>query len=88
MSARPFQILIRGDQLLDLAFFVFHVLAYNWVILTHDHFLSHGTGVFLRYVEVASSRSGVQADFDGGRLRHVSSLSWVWATRRAARLSD
>jgi hypothetical protein len=26
---------------------------------------------------VASSRSGVQADFDGGRLRHVSSLSWV-----------
>lgn len=77
ISARPSQIFERGDQLLDLAFFVFNMLTNNWIVLTHNHLFSHRAGVFLGYVKMASPRSGVQADFDGGRLRHVSSLSWV-----------
>ena len=62
------------------------MLAYNWIILSHDHLFSHGAGVFLSYVKMASPRSGVQAYFDGGRLRHVSSLFWVRATQFAALL--
>ncbi len=60
----------RGQILLDLAFFVLDVLAYNWVVLTADHFLGHGTSVLLSNVEVASARCRVQADFDRGWLRH------------------
>jgi len=66
-----FEVQIR---LLDLAFFVFDVLAHNRVILLHDHLFGHGPCVFLRHVKMPSPRGGVQADFDGGRLRHGASL--------------
>ena len=63
----------RSSELLDFAFFVFDVLANNWVVLTHNHFFGHGTCVFLGHVEVASARGRVQADFDRGWLRHFTS---------------
>ena len=63
-----------GNQLLDFAFLVLNVLAHNWVVLVDCHLLSHRTCVFLRDVKMASTRSGVQADFDCGWLRHISYL--------------
>jgi hypothetical protein len=58
--------------LLDLAFFVLNVLAYNWVVFVHDHFLGHCAGVLFGHVEVASARCRVQADLDCGWLRHFN----------------
>jgi len=58
------------SRLLDFAFFIFDVFAYNRVVLHFDHFLGHCTGVFLGHVEVAGVRSGIQADLDCGWLRH------------------
>lgn len=61
-----------GDHLLDLAFLVFDVLAHDGVVLFNDHLFGHCTCVFLRDVEMPGPRGGVQADLDGGRLRHIS----------------
>jgi hypothetical protein len=63
----------RKSILLDFAFFVFDVFAYNWVILTNDHFFCHCTCVFLCHIKVTSARGRVQADFDCGWLRHFTS---------------
>ena len=50
------------------------MLANNRVIFPDDHFLGHGACVLLGHVEVAGARRGIQADLDGGRLRHVKLL--------------
>lgn len=77
------QIILRsGDQLLDLAFLVLDVLAHNGIVLFDDHFFGHRTCILFRDVEVPGPRSGVQADFDCGRLRHISYP--LIAGRRAA----
>ena len=59
-------------SLLDFAFFEINVLAYNGVILTLDHFFSHGACVFLGHVEVTCVSRRVKTDFNGGWLRHGS----------------
>ena len=61
---------IRKQILLDLAFFVFNVLADNRVVFTDNHFFGHGAGIFLGHIEMARARGRVQADLDCGRLRH------------------
>jgi len=71
-----------GDQLLDLAFLIFDVLAYNGIVLFDDHLFGHCTGVLFGDVEMPGPRGGVQADLDGGRLRHGSYP--LIAGRRAA----
>lgn len=61
----------QNARLLDLTFFVIHVLAHDRVVLFHNHFFGHCTSVFLGHVKVAGIRSGIQADLDSGWLRHV-----------------
>lgn len=63
----------KGKILLDLAFFVFDVLARNWVVFAHYHLLGHGAGVLLGHIKVARASGRVQADFDRGWLRHLTS---------------
>jgi hypothetical protein len=52
-----------SDQLLDLGFFVNHVLANNWIKLFDLKFLGLGTLVFGRSIEVAGTGAGLQLDF-------------------------
>jgi len=60
----------EGQILFDLTFFVFDMLAHDWVVFARCHFLGHCACVFLGHIEVARARRGVQADFNRGRLRH------------------
>ena len=77
------QITVRsGDQLLDLAFLVLDVLTHNRVVFLDDHLFGHRPRVLFRDIEVPGPRGGVQADLDGGRLRHISYP--LIAGRRAA----
>ena len=64
----------RKIKLLDFTFFIVDVLANNWIILFDNHLFGHRTCVLFCYIKVPGPRGGVQADFDGGRLRHGSSL--------------
>jgi len=59
-----------AGALLDLAFFVFDMLARYRVVFANDHLLGHGTRVFLGHVEMACSRRGVQTNLDRGWLGH------------------
>jgi hypothetical protein len=70
-TAKPSQ---KAVILLDLAFFIFNVLARNGIIFTHNHFLGHGPRVFLCHIEMACPRRRVQTDFDRCWLRHGVSL--------------
>ena len=46
------------------------MLTRDGVVLPLDHLLSHSAGVLFGNVEVACASRAVQANFDGGRLRH------------------
>lgn len=59
--------------LFDFAFFIFNVLTNNRIIFTNNHFLSHCPRIFFSHVEVASSRTGIQAYLNCGWLRHGKS---------------
>src|SRR4051794_41922181 len=61
-------------RLLDLAFAEFHVLAHDGVVLLHDQLVGLGAGVLLGDVEEAGVRRRIQADLDGGGVRHGGSL--------------
>jgi hypothetical protein len=70
--ARPHKISVVA-RLLNFAFFIFNMLAYNRIILPDNHFLCHGTCIFLGHVKVARVRTRIQADLDCGWLRHCNS---------------
>jgi len=91
LSGRGFFKVEVAKTLLDLAFFVIHVLAHDGIIFTHDHFLGHGARVFLGHIEMARSRRGVQTNLDCGWLGHCSSPAaasprWGGASNLEARL--
>jgi hypothetical protein len=46
---------IKGNQLLDFAFFVHNVLASNWIVLFDFHLAWHITLVLVSRVEVTST---------------------------------
>ena len=57
-------------RLLDLAFFIFNVLARDGIIFPNDHFLGHCARILFGHIEVACVCGRVQTNFDCGRLRH------------------
>src|SRR5581483_10592195 len=57
-------------RLLDLSFAELDVLAGDRIVLLQHELVGLGPGVLLGHVEVAGVRRGVQADLDGGGLRH------------------
>jgi hypothetical protein len=54
---------IQKAKLLQLGFFVFHVLASFGIKLHDRHFLGHGFLVFAGRVEVTGACAGFQLDF-------------------------
>lgn len=59
--------------LLDLAFFVFNMLALDGVIFLDDHFIGHGARVFLGHIKVPRACRRVQTDLDRRRFGHRNS---------------
>lgn len=51
------------NQLLDLGFFVHHMLANNGIILLDLHFARHGLFVFVCRIKMTCFRRRNQADF-------------------------
>jgi hypothetical protein len=60
------------QDLLNLVFLEFDVLAHDWIVFFNDHFFGHGTGVFLGNVEKPCSGRAFQLNFDSGWFRHGS----------------
>lgn len=58
------------EQLLDLAFFEFHVLANDGVIFLDRHLFRHCAGVLFGDVEKARVSCAVEADFGGRGFCH------------------
>ena len=79
---RGFIQIVSQISLLDLTFFVVDVLTHNGVVLLHNHLFGHGPRVFLCHVKVPGPRGGVQADLDGGWLRHNISPGFAAAKRQ------
>jgi len=64
---------VKG-RLLNLAFFIFYVLARYGIVLSHHHFFGHCARVLFGHIKMSGSRARIQADFDCGWLRHVKLL--------------
>jgi hypothetical protein len=60
------------QDLLDLAFFVFNVLACHGVVFLNNHFLGHGARVLFGHIEMARISSRIQPYLDRCRFRHFS----------------
>src|SRR5262249_17039200 len=70
------------EGLLDLAFAEFDVLARDRIVLLQHELVGLGAGVLLGDVEEAGVRRRVQADLDGGGLRHGAVLGRAGRARR------
>ena len=80
-TAQVFTVLAK--ILLDLAFFIFNVLALDRVIFANSHLFGHGAGILLGHIEVPGARRRVQTDLDRRRLRHsrLSCIGEAWLPR-------
>jgi hypothetical protein len=67
----------RAKILFDLGFFELNMLAGNWIIFTHDHFVGHGPGVLFGNVEVASVSRGNEPNLDGRGFSHEGPRSLI-----------
>ena len=54
---------LKQNQLLDLRFFVHHMLAYDWVVFFHFHFTGGVLFIFIGRVKVTGTGAGYEADF-------------------------
>src|SRR5690606_27753032 len=62
-ASAGFLLCFEEEQLLDLGFFIHHMLASNGIELLDLHFLRHSALVLGRGVEVTRTRAGFQFDF-------------------------
>ena len=72
-KSRPeggFETLKQQNRLFDFGFLEFNMLFCNWVVLTLDHFFSHGAAVFLGYIKEPCVRSAFKLDLDRGGFCH------------------
>src|SRR5260370_20219205 len=71
-----------AENLLDLGFFEFDVLARDRVVLLLDQLVGHGARILLGNVIEAGIRRGNELDLDGDRFGHVQDLKCLGFGRR------
>ena len=82
MSGGFFAFTSGYQELLDLAFLKFYVLARNRVIFPQYELFSHGSGVFLGDIEKPGASCRIEPDLYGGRLSHWNLLQLLSCSER------